>query len=100
MNNSKPTGLHRLKVLSSTLSFTLGDHRSLGEEGQQIMFRKESGEEIHQYAQVLPSIKKDHYGQENTSTMPRVTVLYIKSKMSFSKKIDFPRKKHLQYMFR
>lgn len=59
MNNSKPTGLHRLKVLSSTLSFTLGDHRSLGEEGQQIMFREKSGEEIHQYAQVLPSIKKD-----------------------------------------
>ena len=64
------------------------------------MFREESGEEVHQYAQVLPSIKKDHCGQGNTSIMQRVTVLYIKSKMSFSKKIDFPRKKRLQYMFK
>ena len=80
MNNSKPTGLHRLKVPSGTLSFTLGDHRSLGEEGQQIMCREKSGEEMHQYSQVLPSIQKDYYGQENNSTIQRVTICSLYKK--------------------
>lgn len=58
------------------------------------MFRKKKRAELHQQAQVLLSTQKNHYREENTSTMQRVTICSLYQKVRCpSTKIDFSRKK-------